>query len=82
MMGPCVDTTVEAQQSTPLLGPHCLLDLIVPPGKGQSPRALRCSSPGLALQGKDPGIKHPQLLVPCFSVQPTTYIKDYEICWP
>ena len=80
-MGLCVATTVEAQQSPPLPEPHCLSNPIAPPGKGQGPRALKCSSQCLALLGKDPGIKHPQLVVPYFSVQPITCIKDYEICW-
>jgi len=77
-MSPCVETTVEAQQSPPTPGLHCLPNPTAPPAKRQGPRALRCSSQCLA---RDPGIKHQHLVVPCFSVQPITSIKDYEICW-
>lgn len=62
-MGLCVETTVEAQQSPPTPRP-CIPNPIAPPGKVQSPRALRCSSQCLALLGKDPGVKHSQLVVP------------------
>lgn len=78
VMDPCVETSAEAQQSPPLLGPHHLHNPIAPPGAGQRPRALRCSSWCLALLGKDPESNTPDWLFPSSQSSPSHVLRTME----